>query len=77
MNDTSLLNELNSMIEHYVARNGHQPLRIITGYKAYASLMSDSKFYKEVTNSALNPNKRKYKKIKIKVTKDDDQLELE
>ncbi|NDY12875.1 hypothetical protein G3N09_03260, partial [Acinetobacter baumannii] len=28
-------------------------------------------------NSALDPNKRKYKKIKIKITKDDDQLEIE
>ncbi|EXB31604.1 hypothetical protein J540_4174 [Acinetobacter baumannii 1440422] len=28
-------------------------------------------------HSALDPNKRKYKKIKIKITKDDDQLEIE
>ncbi|MCT9375411.1 hypothetical protein KTI84_00485 [Acinetobacter baumannii] len=31
----------------------------------------------EVINSAIDPNKRKYKKLKIKVTKDDDQLDLE
>ncbi|HAV3042249.1 TPA: hypothetical protein JH950_000227 [Acinetobacter baumannii] len=34
-------------------------------------------FADEVINSALDPNKRKYKKIKIKITKDDDQLEIE
>ncbi|QJF40991.1 hypothetical protein HIN88_06335 [Acinetobacter baumannii] len=34
-------------------------------------------FVDEVMNSALDPNKRKYKKIKIKITQDDDQLELE
>ena len=77
MNDTSLLNELNLLIDHYVSRNGYRPNRIIVGYKAYATLMTDSNFFNEVTNSALNPNKRKYKKLKIKVTKDDNQLELE
>ncbi|CAA6834639.1 hypothetical protein HKO16_10755 [Acinetobacter baumannii ATCC 17978] len=39
--------------------------------------MQNPKFADEVINSALDPNKRKYRKIKIKVTKDDDQLELE
>jgi len=39
--------------------------------------MGNSNFATEVTDSALNPNKRRYKKIKIKVTKDDYQLELE
>ncbi|MDR6796012.1 hypothetical protein J2W67_001127 [Acinetobacter calcoaceticus] len=39
--------------------------------------MQNPKFADEVTNSALDPNKRKYRKMKIKVTKDDDQLELE
>lgn len=34
-------------------------------------------FSDEVINSAIDPNKRKYKKLKIKVTKDDDQLDLE
>lgn len=77
MSDTSLLNELNLMIDQYVSRNGRQPDRIILGYKAYGDLINDSVFSKEVTNSALNPNKRKYKKLKIKVTKDDYQIELE
>lgn len=77
MSEDNLLSELNSMIDYYVNRNGYKPSRIILGYKAYTSLMNDSKFYKEVTNSALDPNKRKYRKLKIKVTKDDNQIELE
>jgi len=42
-----------------------------------AELMHLTSFADEVINSALDPNKRKYKKLKIKVTKDDDQLEIE
>ena len=44
--------------------------------KAYADLMSDRKFFEEVAGSAMEPSKRKYKKIKIKVTQDDYQLEV-
>ncbi|EPR80608.1 hypothetical protein L292_1505 [Acinetobacter junii CIP 107470 = MTCC 11364] len=47
------------------------------GYKAYYELMRNSQFSTEVTDSALDPNKRKFKKIKIKITKDDFQLDLE
>jgi hypothetical protein len=39
--------------------------------------MGNTSFAEEVTNSALDPNKRKYQKIKIKITKDDYQLELD
>ncbi|MBR9713933.1 hypothetical protein G3R50_12195 [Acinetobacter baumannii] len=39
--------------------------------------MNNSVFFDEVTNSALDPNKRKFQKIKIKITKDDYQLDLE
>ena len=53
------------------------PTRIRIGYRAYAKLMQCPPFADEVINSALDPNKRKYKKIKIKITKDDDQLEIE
>ncbi|USA52101.1 hypothetical protein NDN13_11435 [Acinetobacter sp. C32I] len=77
MSDVGLLTELNQMIHYYVTRNGYQPTRIILGYKAYTTLMQDQNFSNEVLNSALDPNKRKYKKLKIKLTKDDDQLELE
>lgn len=77
MSESVLLAELNAMINHYFTRNGYQPTRILLGYKAYAILMQDKNFANEVTDSALDPNKRKYKKLKIKVTKDDHQLELE
>ncbi|MCH7296792.1 hypothetical protein [Acinetobacter higginsii] len=77
MNDTCLLTELDLIINYYVTRNGYRPTRIILGYKTYGTLMQDQRFANEVINSALDPNKRKYKKLKIKVTKDDHQLELE
>lgn len=77
MEHQSLLKELNSLIEYYSKRTDCPPTRIRIGYRAYAKLMQNPKFADEVTNSALDPNKRKYKNMKIKVTKDDDQLELE
>lgn len=52
------------------------PTKILIGYKAYADLMKDPKFSEEVTYSALTPNKRKYKKIKIKITHSEYQLEV-
>ena len=77
MEHQALLKELNSLIEYYFQRTDSPPSRICIGYRAYAKLMQNPKFADEVSNSALNPNKRKYRKLKIKVTKDDDQLELE
>ncbi|MFV5366081.1 hypothetical protein [Acinetobacter oleivorans] len=77
MEHQSLLKELNSLIEYYSKRTDCPPTRIRIGYRAYTKLMQNPKFADEVTNSALDPNKRKYRKMKIKVTKDDDQLELE
>ncbi|WP_309950034.1 hypothetical protein [Acinetobacter calcoaceticus] len=77
MEHQSLLKELNSLIEYYSKRTDCPPTRIRIGYRAYVKLMQNPKFADEVTNSALDPNKRKYRKMKIKVTKDDDQLELE
>ena len=38
--------------------------------------MNDRKFLHEVASSAMDPNKRKYQKIKIKVTQDEYQLEV-
>ena len=40
-----------------------KPQRILMGYKAYYELMRNSQFSTEVTDSALDPNKRKFKKI--------------
>lgn len=51
-----------------------KPERILLGYKAYVELMHDRNFFDEVAGSAMDPNKRKYKNIKIKVTQDDYQI---
>ena len=47
------------------------------GYKIYAELMNDAKFKSEILESALDPNKRKYRKLKIKITQDEYQLKIE
>ncbi|NIE97019.1 hypothetical protein F3J02_11120 [Acinetobacter sp. Tr-809] len=77
MNDATLLQDLNVLIDHYITKNGYKPNRVLIGYKAYTVLMHDQSFARELTDSAIEPNKRKYRKIKIKLTKDDNQLELE
>ena len=56
--------------------SGKKPEKILLGYKAYADLMNDRRFFEEVAGSAMDPNKRKYKNIKIKVTQDEYQLEV-
>lgn len=66
MEQQTLLQELNSLIEYYSKRTDCPPNRIRIGYRAYAKLMQCPPFADEVINSALDPNKRKYKKIKIK-----------
>ncbi|MEI1682946.1 hypothetical protein V8P49_17250 [Acinetobacter baumannii] len=77
MYQQTLLQELNSRIEYYSDRTDYPLKRLVIGYRAYAKLMMCSSFSEEVINSAIDPNKRRYKKLKIRVTKDDDQLELE
>ena len=59
-----------------LAVNGKKPEKILLGYKAYGKLMNDRGFFEEVAGSAMDPNKRKYKNIKIKVTQDEHQLEV-
>ena len=71
MCNISILEELNQSIEYYL-----YPSRIILGYKTYTELMHQKKFSDELKHSAIEPNKRKYRKIKIKLTQDDHQLEL-
>ena len=39
--------------------------------------MNDDKFKSEILESALDPNKRKYRKLKIKITQDEYQLKIE
>lgn len=69
MEHQSLLKELVSLIEYYSKRTDCPPTRIRIGYRAYAKLMQNPKFADEVSNSALDSNKRKYKKLKIKSLK--------
>ncbi|OTG80815.1 hypothetical protein B9T31_15795 [Acinetobacter sp. ANC 4558] len=66
---------LNKLIEE-IKSTGQQSLRIHIGYKAYSDLMRDRVFFDEVAGSAMDPTKRTYKKIKIKITQDDYQLEI-
>ena len=56
--------------------NGKKPEKILLGCKAYGELMNDRSFFEEVAGSAMDPNKRKYKNIKIKVTQDEYQFEV-
>ena len=77
MENNSLLGKLLHLLEAYSEKYDEKPQRILMGYKAYYELMRNSQFSTEVTDSALDPNKRKFKKIRIKITKDDFQLDLE
>ena len=67
--------DLGKKLEEFDEKN-KIPEKILIGYKAYGELMNDRKFFEEVAGSAMEPSKRKYKKIKIKVTQDDYQLEV-
>ncbi|MBE9402559.1 hypothetical protein IQR32_14870 [Acinetobacter albensis] len=69
------VNKLNTIFSDVIARN-KKPEKILIGYKVYAELMNDRSFFEEVVGSAMDPNKRTYKKIKIKITQDDSQLEV-
>lgn len=48
--------------------------KIQIGYKLYEKLRSNAKFADEVDNSALDPDKRCYRGIKIKITHDEYEL---
>lgn len=77
MNKSSTFDKLKQLIEFYIKEHENKPEKILIGYKAYSDLMNNPIFFDEVTNSALDPNKRKFQKIKIKITKDEYQLDLE
>lgn len=68
------LKDLEDLLEE--AKDKKKIEKILLGYKTYACLMTDSNFHDEVSNSALDQAKRKYKKHKIKVTQDEYQMEL-
>ncbi|WP_166167061.1 hypothetical protein [Acinetobacter sp. SA01] len=74
MSDIKLKN-LDDLLENALTE-GKKIEKIIIGYKAYNCLMTDCNFHKEVTESSLSANKRKYKGYKIKVTQDEYQLDL-
>lgn len=69
------VNKLNNIFSEIIANN-KKPEKILIGYKVYAELMNDRRFFEEVIGSAMNPNKRTYNNIKISVTQDDCQLEV-
>ncbi|WP_227539756.1 hypothetical protein [Acinetobacter sp. MB5] len=75
MDSKSDIQNLNKLIEECITKQ-KKPEKILIGYKMYAELMNDRQFMQEVVGSAMNPNKRKYKNIKIKVTQDANQLEI-
>ena len=68
-------NELDDILKELVSKN-KKPEKIMIGYKAYSELMNDRNFLHEVASSAMDPNKRKYQKIKIKVTQGRVKLEV-
>ena len=77
MTNSPIFDTLKQLVESYIQEHKKSPQKILIGYKAYYNLMGNPDFANEVTNSAIDPNKRKYQKIKIKITKDDFQLDLE
>ncbi|AVH14157.1 hypothetical protein ABFP25_04990 [Acinetobacter indicus] len=72
MNDVSL-EFLNQAIDKCL-KEGKKPKKLRLGYKLYAHFMHDMRFSKEVRDSALDPDKRRYRGIKLKVTQDEYEL---
>lgn len=71
---THLLITLDHMIEN--ASEQGRPSSIVIGYKAFHSLMKDRRFSEEVNSSALSPEHRRYRKIRLQLTTDDYQLKV-
>ena len=53
------------------------PKSILLGYGVYADLIDTRGFFEEVVGSAVDPNLRTFKNIRIKVTQDKNQIEVE
>lgn len=62
--------DLDRLIDENLKEN-KQSNKLLIGYKLFHELMNDSKFYTEVTESALSSTKRKYKGLKLKITTDE------
>ena len=67
------LKKLDKLIGDVVSKKSNN-WKILIGYKARGELMKDRIFFEEVVGSAMEPSKRKYKNIKIRVTQDDNLL---
>ena len=67
MTNSPIFDRLTQLIESYIQEHKESPQKILIGYKAYYDLMGNTSFAEEVTNSALDPNKRKYQKIKMTI----------
>ncbi|MFT4021904.1 MAG: hypothetical protein QM666_10345 [Acinetobacter sp.] len=77
MKDISIEN-LKKLIKDFKKDNKDKdPSKLVIGYKAYTTLMNDKKFAQEVMESSLNPEKRKFQGMKIKITPNDYQVVLE
>ena len=61
------VSDLDQIIENALKEN-KKISKILMGYKLFHELMNDPKFHAEVNNSALSATKRKYKRLKIKIT---------
>ena len=59
MTNSPIFDRLTQLIESYIQEHKESPQKILIGYKAYYDLMGNTSFAEEVTNSALDPNKRK------------------
>jgi hypothetical protein len=64
---------IDQTIDKYAKKNKKiKKMRI--GYKLYDKFMGDPKFAEEVVNSALDPDKRCYRGVRIKITHDEYEL---
>lgn len=71
----SYFHKLNDLLKSYTPSK--KPPKLLIGYKMYLELMKERPFFEEVVGSSMEPNKRKFREIKIRVTQDDYQLAIE
>ena len=69
------LKKLDKLMDDVVSKKSNN-WKILIGYEAHGELMKDRTFFEKVVGSAMEPSKREYKNIKIRVTQDDNQLEV-
>lgn len=68
--------KLNNLIRDSISSQ-KMPKSILLGYEVYADLIDTRGFFEEVVGSAVEPNLRTFKNIRIKVTQDKNQIEVE